>query len=285
MKKSFLMYSDLCSVFNDLTDEQAGQLIKEIVNTENYLTQDNPEKPNGLSGLMKAVYNPFEAHLIRDFRAWENKSKLNKANGKKGGRPKKIENNETQNNPKEPNGYFDNPEKGDKVKDKVKDKDKDNEERRTIADVIKFYRDNISSENSKVMEQASFTQLSLLNADIAKIYLGLINFANANLNYSYTLPNFLKNKIYLDYQVVKEQVIKNKILVPKDLIGKKFYDDGKEIEFKKDGYLKIIDDWLVTDIEAVKTMISKHRKFEKEENPRSLDMTQFKPNYNFGGAK
>jgi hypothetical protein len=34
-------------------------------------------------------------------------------------------------------------------------------------------------------------------------------------------------------------------------------------------------------------MISKYRRFEKEEVPknRSLDMTQFKPNYNFGGAK
>ena len=81
------MYHDLCDVFTDLSDEQAGKIIKEIIKTSIQLTHDNPKKPTGLTGLLKAVFNPFYAHLTRDYEKWEAKSDSNKLNGMKGGRP------------------------------------------------------------------------------------------------------------------------------------------------------------------------------------------------------
>ena len=92
------MYHDLCEVFNDLTDEQAGKIIKEIINTSLAITHDIPQEPTGLSGLLKAVFNPFKAHITRDYEKWECIAERNKTNGKKGGRPKEI----TQANPEEP---------------------------------------------------------------------------------------------------------------------------------------------------------------------------------------
>jgi hypothetical protein len=96
MKKSFILYHDLCEVLDDLTDEQAGKLFKEIHNYSKSKTQKNPEKPTGLNGLLKAVFNPFKAHIDRDFELWQEKRQINIENGKKGGRPRKKK---THNNP------------------------------------------------------------------------------------------------------------------------------------------------------------------------------------------
>lgn len=100
MKKSFILYNDICNVFEDLSDEQAGLLIKEIIKfNQNLVTQNNPNNPSGLSGLLKAVFTPFKHHLIRDYEKWVNKRNANISNGKLGGRPKK-EPTVTQLNPK-----------------------------------------------------------------------------------------------------------------------------------------------------------------------------------------
>lgn len=122
MKKSFLLYFDLCEVFNELTDEQAGQLIKEIINYSNSLTQTNPPKPIGLSGLLRALFSPFKNHIDRDFQAYLKKSEVNKENGKLGGRPAQKDVND------KPNLTQPNPEKGDTVTDTDTDTDTDTKE-------------------------------------------------------------------------------------------------------------------------------------------------------------
>jgi hypothetical protein len=118
-KRAFLLYTDLCAVFGELTDEQAGQIIKEIVNYANSKTEPNQEKPSGLSGLLKALSTPFKNHIDRDFAAWEHKAEIGRNNGKLGGRPKAEITQANLNNPDEPV----------KVKVKVKDKVKDIEEK------------------------------------------------------------------------------------------------------------------------------------------------------------
>lgn len=112
MKNSFVLHHDTLSVINELTDEQSGKLIKEILQHSLYL--NNPKeakKPSGLSGLLNAVFHPFEMQLNRDFEKYKAVALKNAENGKKGGRPKQIK------NPTKPK-------KADNDKDSDNDKDK-----------------------------------------------------------------------------------------------------------------------------------------------------------------
>jgi hypothetical protein len=123
-KKKVIVYTDWISQFNDLTDEEAGRLIKHFFR---YVNDLNPESDR----LTELLFNPIKATLKRDLESWQNKQKINRENGAKGGRPK------TQINPNNPLGFSEtqnNPKKGVKdsvsvsVNDSVIDKDikKDN---------------------------------------------------------------------------------------------------------------------------------------------------------------
>ncbi|MFY0655053.1 MAG: hypothetical protein JXQ96_23695 [Cyclobacteriaceae bacterium] len=86
-KKSFQMYTEWIEVFNELDNEDAGELIKHIFK---YVNDENPETKNKLVSLS---FIQIKQQLKRDLKKWEMKIKVNRANGSKGGRPK---------NPKEP---------------------------------------------------------------------------------------------------------------------------------------------------------------------------------------
>lgn len=90
MKNSFILHHDTLSVIDELTDEQAGKIIKEIYQFSIYL--NNPKeanKPNGLNGLLNSVAHPFKMQLTRDLEKYLKTCEKNSNNGKKGGRPKK----------------------------------------------------------------------------------------------------------------------------------------------------------------------------------------------------
>jgi hypothetical protein len=116
-KKSFVLYHDTLDVLDMLSDEQAGKLFKGI---KNYQTGTEPE----LDALLSIVFLPFKKQFIRDGVKYENTVERNKENGKKGGRPKK-----TQDNPKNPVGYLETqkkpnePRKADSDSDSVNDND------------------------------------------------------------------------------------------------------------------------------------------------------------------
>jgi hypothetical protein len=112
-KKKVIVYTDWIDQFKDLTDEEAGKLIKHFFE---YVNDLNPKSDR----LTELLFNPIKATLKRDLEAWENKQKINKENGLKGGRPK------TKNNPNNPVGFLethDNPKKGDSVSVSVNDND------------------------------------------------------------------------------------------------------------------------------------------------------------------
>lgn len=118
MKDSFILHHDTLSVIDELTDEQAGQLIKEIYAYSNFL--NNPKeakKPTGLNGLMNSVLHPFKMQLDRDLEKYLKVVERNSKNGKKGGRPPKEE---TKTNPNKPK-------KADSDKEKDSDSDSDKE--------------------------------------------------------------------------------------------------------------------------------------------------------------
>lgn len=83
MKTGFILHLDSLAVLDELTNEQAGILFKAI---RDYNLGKEPE----LDFAMKMAFLPFKNQFIRDFEKYENTCERNKANGSKGGRPKKL---------------------------------------------------------------------------------------------------------------------------------------------------------------------------------------------------
>jgi hypothetical protein len=136
MKKNTLpnliIIESLLTAIPDLTDEQLGKLVRGL----NHWRLDEPfnfDDDAFLKGLWFGVRKSYnEIHIN-----YENKVEANRENGRKGGRPKKTNNNpngflETHNIPNNPSGFLqthDNPQNH-KEKEKEKEKEKDKEKER-----------------------------------------------------------------------------------------------------------------------------------------------------------
>ena len=73
------MYTDQREVFDELSDEDAGKLIKHIfayVNDEDPITEDK---------LIKVAFLPIKTQLKRDLKIWDEKKEQRAEAGKKGG--------------------------------------------------------------------------------------------------------------------------------------------------------------------------------------------------------
>ncbi len=81
MKKSFILYNDSLSIFKELTNEQAGILIKAIIDYNNDI---EPELDFGL----KMAFLPFKNQFVRDSEKWENVRNKRVEAGIKGGKQK-----------------------------------------------------------------------------------------------------------------------------------------------------------------------------------------------------
>jgi len=132
-------------------------------------------------------------------------------------------------------------------------------------DIIKTYKELISSKYEDINQTTSLKQIILYSEDLEKMLKGIENYSK-HLKLKQKKPEklffFIKDKIYLDYQ--NEQVVelnKNETIVPKDLIGLKFRANGEEIEFLEDGYYKIEKDWKVTNAKNVSDMVELVRNF------------------------
>lgn len=81
-KKSFVAYCDWQETFEELSDEEAGKLVKHLFN---YVNDKNPETSDKLT---KMCFIPIKQSLKRDLKKYEKYVEKQSANGKKGGRPK-----------------------------------------------------------------------------------------------------------------------------------------------------------------------------------------------------
>jgi hypothetical protein len=93
-KKSFVAYCDWIESFEELTDEEAGRLVKHMFRYVNDLDPEAPDK------LIKMMFIPIKQSLKRDLIKYEDRADRSRENGKLGGRPNK---------PKEPSGLINNP--------------------------------------------------------------------------------------------------------------------------------------------------------------------------------
>jgi hypothetical protein len=76
-KKSFVLYSDQQELFEALTDEQAGKLIKHIFK---YVNDENPVLDDAL---LSVAFVPIKQQLKRDLQAWEKQRNQRVEAGKK----------------------------------------------------------------------------------------------------------------------------------------------------------------------------------------------------------
>lgn len=103
-KKSFTAYCNWIDTFDELSDEEAGKLVKHLFR---YVNDKHPEAPDKLT---KIAFMEIKNTLKRDLMKWKSKAEVNRVNGSKGGRPKKpTETQKTQtvnlgskNNPQKP---------------------------------------------------------------------------------------------------------------------------------------------------------------------------------------
>jgi uncharacterized phage protein (TIGR02220 family) len=107
-KKSFIAYSDWQETFEELSDEEAGKLVKHLFN---YVNDKNPEASDKLT---KMCFIPIKQSLKRDLVKYDNYIDKQRVNGKKGGRPKK---NPTLSEETQP--FLEKPKKADSVNDSV----------------------------------------------------------------------------------------------------------------------------------------------------------------------
>lgn len=91
MKDNFLLKKSQHEIFDTLTDEEAGKLIKGIFN---YVINHN----SGLTGTLLAIFIPIRDEIDKNEDKYRKICERNRENGKAGGRPKQ-EKTETQNNP------------------------------------------------------------------------------------------------------------------------------------------------------------------------------------------
>ncbi len=64
-KKSFILYCDQKGLWDKLTDDQAGKLIKHIIS---YVNDENPKAPDFITEL---AFEPIKQTLKRDLQKWE----------------------------------------------------------------------------------------------------------------------------------------------------------------------------------------------------------------------
>jgi hypothetical protein len=78
-KKSFVLYADQREVFDELSNEDAGRLIKHIFS---YVNDENPEASDQL---LKIAFLPIKTQLKRDLKVWDAKKQQRSEAGRKGG--------------------------------------------------------------------------------------------------------------------------------------------------------------------------------------------------------
>ena len=108
-KKAFVAYCDWLESFEELTNEEAGKLIKHLLR---YVNDQNPEPPDRITQM---CFIPIKQSLKRDLRKYEERAERSRLNGLKGGRPKTQETQRVISEPKKP----------DSVTDRDRDRDRD----------------------------------------------------------------------------------------------------------------------------------------------------------------
>ena len=99
---------------------------------------------------------------------------------------------------------LDNRQGKENIKEKAHPETGNSKEPLKPVDIITFYRQSISDKHSKIKETESYNLLAKKNIELPLVLNGLKNYLlPADEKYITSLPKFIENKIYLDYQKAK----------------------------------------------------------------------------------
>lgn len=137
MLNHFRLYFDLADTFADLTDEEAGKVIKAL------LSFCNGGEVEDLTGGAKIVFGILRRQFERDAEAYDDKCKRLSVNGSRGGRPKKQmvseETNEKQMVFSETKQNLEKAKDKDENKNKDKNKDEDKDKKKNAERFARFW--------------------------------------------------------------------------------------------------------------------------------------------------
>lgn len=207
MKDNFLLKKSQQDVFNELTDEEAGKLIKGVFQYVN-------TGVSGLSGVLNAVFIPIQKYIDENEKKYQAICERNRQNGANGGRPRKEE---TQENPV---GY-------DGIENETQETQVDNLGQNTHISYIT----NHTSNNHNSNNQLSSNKLELIkniisylnektNSKFKYTTKATQQKINARLNEGYHLDDFIDviDKKYEEWLGTEFE----KYLCPETLFGTKF---------------------------------------------------------------
>ena len=165
-KKSFVAYCDWQETFEELSDEEAGKLVKHLFN---YVNDKNPETSDKLT---KMCFIPIKQSLKRDLKKYEKYVEKQSVNGKKGGRPK----NPTLSEITQP--FIEKPKKADSVSVSVSVNDNviNKQKEKRLLDFETFWNLYIKKKGTK---QAKDKFLKLPQKDVDKILLTVKSFVGS----------------------------------------------------------------------------------------------------------
>lgn len=130
----FCLYLDMAETFEDLSDDEAGKVIKAL------LAYCNGKDPEPLTGGAKIVFGLLRRQFERDSESYETKRLKLSENGRKGGRPKANETKENQKLFSESKKSQEEEKEEDKEKEKDKEEDKDKKKEKADALASMFAR-------------------------------------------------------------------------------------------------------------------------------------------------
>lgn len=121
--------------------------------------------------------------------------------------------------------------------------------------ILDFYKENISSLRAKIQEASSFNAMALNKKDLGLILTGLRNYAKAlpQEQYITSLQNFIKNRIYLDYQ--EEPVLKTQT---------RKRNANKDYQSKRQNFDDLVDEVLGTQEQEQYAQQNDHQVIEGE---------------------
>lgn len=260
MKGNFLLKKAQQEIFNNLSNEDAGLLIKGIFEYIN--TGDSK-----LDGYLKVIFIPIKNDIDRNEESYQKRCEINKLNGSKGGAPKgnanakktkTTENNQSVN-----------------ITTENKQKQHDNNHISYITNHNSLI--NNQEKDNRVIGEEEKTKVEVLDNN-SKIYHEVISYLNqvcgtsyrptskesqkhikARLNDGFNVDDFKKVIDNMAYKWLKDEKM-NRYLRPETLFGTKFESYLNEIPIVKPRTLKDIS---MAEIDA---MIEYERSKENEEN-------------------
>lgn len=169
----FCLYLDMVETFEDLTDEEAGLVIKSL------LAYCNGQEVPQLSGGAKIVFGLLRRQFERDSESYESKRLKLSENGRKGGRPKANESKENQLLFSESKKSQEKEEDKEKEKDKEEDKDKKKEKADALASMFARFWAVYPRHEAKQTALKAFTKINPDEALLETILSAVECFKNA----------------------------------------------------------------------------------------------------------